>query len=123
MDMGTLSNRGGVGASASPARTHDINETVSVSAVNASQAEGLKKQSMAEPGREQVLAAVEEMQSFVQAAQHNIQFQLDDDSGRMLVKVTEVGSGEVIRQIPSEEAVRLAENLLEIRSLLFSAEV
>src|SRR5690554_3847887 len=123
MDMGTLSNRGGVGASASAARTHDINDVVSVGAANASQAEELKKQSMAEPDREQVLAAVEEMQNFVQAAQHNIQFQLDDDSGRMLVKVTEAGSGEVIRQIPSEEAVRLAENLSVIRSLLFSAEV
>jgi len=123
MDMGTLSNRGGVGASASSARTHDINDVVSVGAANASQAEELKKQGMAEPDRERVLAAVEEMQNFVQAAQHNIQFQLDDDSGRMLVKVTEAGSGEVIRQIPSEEAVRLAENLSEIRSLLFSAEV
>jgi flagellar protein FlaG len=39
-----------------------------------------------------------------------------------VVKVTDAGSGDVIRQIPSEEALQLAENLSEVRSLLFKAE-
>ena len=76
----------------------------------------------AEPDREQVLAAVADMQDYVQSAQYNLQFQLHDDSSRMVVKVTEIATGEVIRQIPSEEALRLAENLSEIRSVLFSGK-
>jgi len=123
MDMGTLSNRGSLGPNAPVSRTNDVGTAAATVAVESRQGEELKQQGIAEPDREQLLAAVEEMQNFVQAAHHNIQFQLDDDSGRMLVKVTERDSGEVIRQIPSEEAVRLAENLSEIRSLLFSAEV
>jgi flagellar protein FlaG len=47
---------------------------------------------------------------------------LDDTSGRVVVNVTEASSGDVIRQIPSEEALRISENLSEIRSLLFEAE-
>ena len=49
-------------------------------------------------------------------------FNLDEDSGRVVINVTEATSGDVIRQIPSEEALRLAENLSEIRSVLFEAE-
>lgn len=122
MDMGTLGSRGSVGTDIPASRTLDIKEATAVPG-SSLPAEELQTRSITEPDREQVLAAVEEMREFVQAAQHNIQFQLDEDSGRMLVKVTERGTGEVIRQIPSEEAVRLAENLSEIRSLLFSAEV
>lgn len=122
MDMGSLGSRGNVGVSAPASRTQDIADTRPAQA-DARQAELLQKKGTSEPNREQVLAAVTDMQDFVQATHHNIQFQLDENSGRMLVKVTERDTGEVIRQIPSEEAVRLAESLSEIRSLLFSAEV
>ena len=121
MDMGSLGSRGNVGVSAPASRTQDIADTRPAQA-DARQAELLQNKGTSEPNREQVLAAVTDMQDFVQATHHNIQFQLDEDSGRMLVKVTEQDTGEVIRQIPSEEAVRLAESLSEIRSLLFSAE-
>lgn len=121
MDMGSLGSRGNVGVSAPASRTQDIADTRPAQA-DARQAELLQNKGTSEPNREQVLAAVTDMQDFVQATHHNIQFQLDEDSGRMLVKVTERETGEVIRQIPSEEAVRLAESLSEIRSLLFSAE-
>lgn len=121
MDMGSLGSRGNVGVSAPASRTQDIADTRPAQA-DARQAELLQNKGTSEPNREQVLAAVTDMQDFVQATHHNIQFQLDEDSGRMIVKVTEASTGDVIRQIPSEEAVRLAENLSEIRSLLFSAE-
>ena len=72
--------------------------------------------------RKQLEQAVATIQEFVQASRRNINFAVDDGSGRVLVKVTDAGSGDVIRQIPSEEALRLAENLTEARSLLFQAE-
>lgn len=119
MDMGSLNNRAGVGAVAPAARTNEMIAATGTQPV----AETRKNDSMSEPDREQVLAAVTEMQDYVQAAGRNIQFQLDDDSGRMVVKVTEASTGDVIRQMPSEEALRLAENLAEIRSVLFRGEV
>ncbi|RIA36549.1 flagellar protein FlaG [Ectopseudomonas oleovorans] len=72
--------------------------------------------------REQVEDAVATIQEFVQSVRRSINFAVDDGSGRVVVKVTDAGSGDVIRQIPSEEALKLAENLSEVRSLLFKAE-
>lgn len=72
--------------------------------------------------REPVEDAVIAIQSFVQSIRRDLNFTLDDSSGRVVVKVTDGASGEVIRQLPSEEALRLAESLEEVRSLLFKAE-
>lgn len=66
--------------------------------------------------------AVTSIQNFVQNIRRDLSFSLDDSSGRVVVKVTDSASGEVIRQLPSEEALRLAESLEEARSLLFKAE-
>lgn len=66
--------------------------------------------------------AVSNIQQFVQSIQRNLNFSLDDSTGRVVVKVTDGSSGEVIRQIPSEEALRLAESLEQASSLLFKAE-
>jgi flagellar protein FlaG len=72
--------------------------------------------------REDVEAAVATIQDFVQSVSRSLNFSLEEGSGRVVVKVTDAGSGDVIRQIPSEEALQLAENLSEVRSLLFKAE-
>ena len=66
--------------------------------------------------------AVSKIEGFVQNITRDLDFSLDDASGRMVVKVTDRASGDVVRQIPSEEALRLAENLEQVRSLLFKAE-
>lgn len=72
--------------------------------------------------REQIEDAVASIQDFVQSVRRSINFSVEETSGRVVVKVTDAGSGDVIRQIPSEEALQLAENLSEVRSLLFKAE-
>lgn len=71
---------------------------------------------------EPVEQAVSSIQNFVQSIRRDLNFSLDDSSGRVVVKVTDSASGEVIRQLPSEEALRLAESLEGVRSLLFKAE-
>jgi flagellar protein FlaG len=72
--------------------------------------------------REDIEAAVATIQDFAQSVSRSLNFSLEEASGRVVVKVTDSGSGDVIRQIPSEEALQLAENLSEVRSLLFKAE-
>lgn len=52
----------------------------------------------------------------------NLEFSLDEDSGITVVKVVDARSGDVIRQIPSEVAVRLAESFRETGNLLFSEQ-
>lgn len=76
----------------------------------------------AEQTRQPVEDAISSIKQFAQSIQRNLNFALDDSSGRVVVKVTDAMSGDVIRQIPSEDALRLAESLEEARSLLFKAE-
>ena len=43
--------------------------------------------------------------------QHNLEFKVNEDLGRTIVKVVDSESGDLIRQIPSEELVALAERI------------
>ncbi|PTS83628.1 flagellar biosynthesis protein FlaG [Pseudomonas sp. HMWF032] len=91
-------------------------------AEEAAVATATKAESSPAASREEVEAAVATIQDFVQSVRRSLNFSLEEGSGRVVVKVTDAGSGDVIRQIPSEEALQLAENLSEVRSLLFKAE-
>ena len=82
----------------------------------------LTQRQSAEADRGELEAVVSEMNEIAKAADRDIAFQLDDDSGRVVVSVTDRATGDVIRQIPSEEALELAAHLSDARSLLFKAE-
>jgi flagellar protein FlaG len=75
-----------------------------------------------EVARAQVEDAVVTLKAFAQSVSRDLNFTVDDASGQVVVKVTDASSGDVIRQIPSEEALQLAESLSDARSLLFKAE-
>lgn len=83
---------------------------------------GQQGEGAAEVPRQPVEEAVSSIKKFAQSIQRNLDFDLDDSTGRVVVRVTDGMSGELIRQIPSEDALRLAESLDEVRSLLFKAE-
>ncbi|WP_417660119.1 flagellar protein FlaG [Pseudidiomarina sp.] len=67
-------------------------------------------------------SAVEKFKTLVQDLQRNLDFSVDDSSGQVVVKVMDGESGKLIRQIPSEDLLRLSERLEDMRSLLFKAE-
>lgn len=71
---------------------------------------------------ESLEGAVSSINDFVQTIRRDLNFDLDDSSGKMFIRVTDRSTGKVVRQIPSEDALRLAENLEQARSLLFRAE-
>lgn len=54
------------------------------------------------------------LQEFVNLIDKKLQFSVDEDSGRHVVTVSDKLSGDVIRQIPSEEVLRLARNLSDL---------
>ncbi|AZC87964.1 flagellar protein FlaG [Pseudomonas chlororaphis] len=67
--------------------------------------------------------AIQEIEKFVQSVKRNLEFSIDEPSGKVVVKVIASDSGEVIRQIPNEEVLKLANSLNDASSLLFSAKV
>ncbi|MNC76987.1 flagellar protein FlaG [compost metagenome] len=66
--------------------------------------------------------AVQEIEKFVQSVKRNLEFSIDETSGQVVVKVIASESGEVVRQIPSEEALKLAESLHNASSVLFDTK-
>ena len=77
---------------------------------------------VSEPKRDELEKAVTDIKEFVQAAQRKLDFSIDDSTGRVVVKVIATDSGDVIRQIPSETALKLAQNLADASSLLFDGK-
>lgn len=67
--------------------------------------------------------AVDRIQNFMESARRNLNFSIDKDTGRVVVKVLDGESGDVIRQIPSEDALKLAARLGDAGSLLFDTKV
>jgi flagellar protein FlaG len=85
-------------------------------------------------GREASFASIEtavaEISDFVETQNRSLRFSIDEASQRSVVKVTDAESGDVIRQIPSDEVLKLAERIQSLQSdvgaavgVLFNREV
>lgn len=61
--------------------------------------------------QEKVQAAVAQMNEYIQSTQRDLNFTFDPDSGETVVKVLDRVTQEVIRQIPSEIFLRLAQQM------------
>lgn len=66
--------------------------------------------------------AIESLQAYMQSIQRSLDFSIDDSTGIIVVKVIEKATGELIRQLPTEEALELAKNIKEVDSRLFKAK-
>lgn len=62
---------------------------------------------------EELAQVVEKLNDHVQQIERDLQFSIDDSSGRTVVRVVNSQTEEVIRQIPSEEVLRISRNLQE----------
>jgi len=68
--------------------------------------------------------AVSKLNEYVQSTARTLNFQVDDDSGKTVIKVYDRESDQLIRQIPNELVLELARRLNEEEpSLLFEAQV
>lgn len=105
------------GSSAAVTQTQNPQATSEVSKAE-------KLQARNEATREQLDDAVSQLNDFVQNVQRDLQFEVDNDLGQTIVKVVDQSTKEVIRQIPDELALRLAENLRQDEPLtLFNVKV
>ena len=66
----------------------------------------------------EVKEAVSRLNNYVQNLRRDLQFRVDENSDRVIVTVVDSESGEVIRQIPSEEVLAVAQNLQQAHGLL-----
>jgi flagellar protein FlaG len=66
--------------------------------------------------------AVSKLNDYVQNIQRTLAFSVDKDTGRTIVKVYDSETNELIRQIPPEETVKLAQSIEQQTATLFVKE-
>ena len=76
-----------------------------------------------EPDEEQLQQVATDLTDMVAMMQKGLKFSVDDDSGKRVIKVQDIESGDIIRQIPSEEALQLAQKITEVSGVLMKIEV
>ncbi|MFA7279760.1 MAG: flagellar protein FlaG [Sterolibacterium sp.] len=67
--------------------------------------------------------AVKRLEGFVSIARADISFSIDEASGVQVVKIMDGQSKEVIRQFPSEEAIRIAQALDQLQGVFVRDKV
>jgi len=72
--------------------------------------------------QEAVAAAVQSANAYVQSISSSIQFSLDQDSGRTVVKMVDTETEEVLRQFPSEEMLAISKSIDRMQGLLINRE-
>lgn len=70
------------------------------------------------PDMQQLQAAMEEVRNAVVSRNSNLQFSFDDETRKTVVRVVDSESGQVIRQIPSEELIAIAKSIDKMQGLL-----
>lgn len=105
-----------------PAVVEKIAAVPKVALIGASQASGddvqpntknVEKNEAAskEVSREELDKSVRELNERMKVVQRELHFSVDNDSGQTVIKVMDLATQEVIRQIPNEEALRAARSL------------
>ena len=78
--------------------------------VNTERTNGEGVQSTNTISMDEVQQAVNELNSKIERQSVQVNFDVDDDTGRIVVKVKDVETGDILRQIPSEEMLEFARN-------------
>jgi flagellar protein FlaG len=74
----------------------------------------------AEEMRKNIQEAIDRLNQQLKANGRDLSFQMDEDINRPIITVRNIETGEVVRQIPSEEIIRMAHSIEEGKGLLFN---
>lgn len=105
-----------------------LDAKVKAEAVNTVQVSGRtlppNAQQAAEARSVEVKEAVSKLNAYVQKTQRDLDFQLDEDSGKTVIRVYDRQSEQLVRQIPDEAALEMAKRLnSEEPPMLFNAQI
>jgi len=72
------------------------------------------------PSQEVVQKAAAQIQNFVKEMGRNLSFSIDETTGYNVVRVINPETNEVIRQLPSEELLKIAKSMETLNSFLIN---
>ena len=73
-----------------------------------------------QPTREVVAKAAADLQQFVQSMGRNLSFSVDESTGYHVVRVVNPNTGELVRQLPSEELLKISRDFQRLNNVLVS---
>ncbi len=76
----------------------------------------------AQPSPEQVKHVTEMLNREVSRVSQSLRFSVDSDTGKTVIKVMDSSTDEVIKQIPSEEAMEISKALDRLQGLLIKGK-
>lgn len=89
---------------------------------------GAEHQEVEQPRQEQgrltedIRQAADKINEYMRLSDTHLQFVVAEQTGRIVVKVVDSLSQELVRQIPSESVLRFADTLRQVRGLLYDNE-
>ncbi len=78
----------------------------------------LENKPPAEVDKATLIGAVKKLNDFVAPALQTVEFAIDDQSERMVVKVVDTATKKVLRQIPNEEVLAMSKTLDKLQGLV-----
>ena len=107
-----------VAAEAPPAELRQVFSSQASSATKVQTEQSVTQPQKAQANRQELEDAVKQVNDFLKPINNSIQFNLDDDTGKTVVKVIDLATKDVIRQFPSEEMLSIAKALDKMKGLL-----
>lgn len=78
---------------------------------------------VAAPDRKALEEAVRDMEKMINVTEPpQLQFSIDETTAKTVVRVTDASTGELIRQLPTEEALAIARSLDKMQGLLLTQQ-
>ena len=110
---------GGAGAQRAASANTKVDQ-IAVSVVR--QAADVKAE-IAKPSNDQLKQSVDDINKVLTSFSISVQFQVDPDYKGLIVRIVDQDSGKLIRQMPTEDVVRISKAMDNLKGLLFSKAV
>ena len=101
-------------------KTSGVSDAEAVSKVAATVIKPSNVDVNSQPTRDVVAKAAAELQNFVQSMGRNLSFSVDETTGYHVVRVVNPSTGELVRQLPSEELLKISRDFQRLNNALVS---
>jgi flagellar protein FlaG len=117
----SLDGYGGIKMPIAPQQTSDARVVAQSGSANRpalKSVETTENRTSTEANKAMLTAAVNKLNELVAPALQTVQFSIDDEAGRMIVKVIDTATQKTIRQIPNEEVLAFSKTLGRLQGLV-----
>lgn len=107
-----------------PINEQSVDEQVNEEVNKNQQLQEISKQQVTEQpiAQEKLEDVVSDLNQMMSTVQRDLSFSIDENSGREVISIYEKGTDILIRQLPSEEALKILENLTQLKGLLLEVD-